>query len=847
MFGTSRAVFSKPWKNLLVALLLFSLALALFWPATRYDFIDLDDGGYVEDNIQVSTGLPWENIRWAFTTVHQSWWLPILWLSFMADTELHGPDPFGYHLTNILLHALNTALLFWVLHRMTGARWRCAFVAALFAVHPLRVESVAWITERKDVLSGLFWMLAMLAYVRYTKRPTKGRYGLVPGLMLLGLMSKAILIALPPALLLLDYWPLRRAGPPWERDQRRTWGRLVVEKWPLWILSVIFIGINLATHESGRGSASELSLIERVGLIAPNYWVYLWKVIWPARLALLYPEEDVVYWPLFWAALAGLLLVTGWLLRTGKNRPWLTVGWLWFLLILFPVIRGVRMGLAQYADRFVYLPGIGLAVAVCWAAAEWASRRRPRAIAAGGAGLALILLLAARTAAYLPNWRNSESIFRYTLENTGENPIVSNNLGACLLDRGEYDKALKLFGDAVNTAGYNALPHFNMGAALYAMGRHREALAHFQEALQLDPEYVATYIRVGHAMLTLGLGREALPYFQQALAKEPRASLAHYSLGNAYYELGEYEKALEYYGETLKIAPKYTEGLYNQGNAFSKLGRYDEAIASFRSALALNTNHFAAHQNLGNVLVAAGRPREALPHYLEAVRIAPSNGSARLDLAAALQELGREKESLQAYAEAVRVDVAAATNVVRQADRLFAEAQYERAAARYRLALNARPEDAVAHHNLANALCALGRPAEALDVFEEALRRKPDYALAHFNLGNALHELGRFEEAAEHYRAALRLEPDNAAAALNLGRSLCALGRLEEGAAEFRYALERDPDYALAVANLADVLTQLGRTVEAEEILDLALARQKIRDNPADRAELEARRARLSP
>lgn len=811
------------WKLLLIGGLLLAGSIGLFWPATGYDFIDFDDGGYVADNVQVSTGLPWENIRWAFTTVHESWWLPVLWLSFMLDTELFGTGPFGYHLTNILLFGLNVVLLFWVLYRMTGACWRSALVAALFAVHPLRVESVVWITERKDVLSGLFWMLAMLAHVRYVERPSRLRYALVPIWMLLGLLSKAILIALPPVLLLMDYWPLRRAGPPWQRAQWGAWGKLLAEKWPLVVLAAVFVGINLATHESGRGSLSGMSGVDRLALIPPNYWAYLGKIVWPVRLALLYPEQDLVRWPLALAALAGLGGLTAAGIRLAPRRPYLLAGWLWFLVVMFPMIRGVRMGLAELADRFTYLPSIGLAMALAWLAGEWAERSRAARRGLTAVALAALALLGGLTVRQMAYWKDSETLFQRTLELTGRNPIMSNNLGAFLLDRGEHEEAAALFRESLLDDPDYALPNFNMGAAMFAMKNYVDSLDYFRTALRLDPDYVATYIRVGHVLLTLGQGADALPYFRQALEKDPKASVAQYSMGNAYYELGDYEKALEYYRATVKMAPKYADGHYNQGNALSRLRRFGEAEDSYRRALALKTNHFAAWHNLGNVLLAEGRPQDALNSLREAVRVAPTHAAAHFDLSRALEAAGRAAEAAGVLDEALRLDPGLASNLVHQADRWTLNGRYPEAVAKYREALRIRPEDSLVHGNLANALSAMGRQAEALEHYQEALRLDPGYVPAHFNMGNALVELGRFGEAIRKYEAARQLDPDHAAAGINQGRALCALGRLEEAVDLFQSVWTRHPDHLPAAINLENVLFDLGRTEEAARLAGRAM------------------------
>ena len=370
--------------RLLLALVLAAVACWLFWPAVHHDFLHYDDGSYVFENPNVQQGLTWSGIRWALTTVYENWWLPLLWISFMLDTSLFGPGPFGYHLVNILLHACNAGLLFWVFSRMTKSIWASAFVAALFAFHHMRIEAVAWITARKDVLSGLFYLLALLAYLRYVDRPSMTRLSIVASLMFLGLMSKAILITLPPILLLLDFWPLRRAGDPLDRREWKAWGHLLIEKIPLFLLAALFVDLNLKTHRTGSAAYAVVPPLDRLGLVFPNYWTYLGKLVWPTNLAVLYPEHDVVRWGISLTALAGLVAVTWLVLRQRNRRPHLLVGWLWFLVALLPVIRGLRLGYAAYADRFTYIPSIGLFLLLAWSAADVLPRRPGRTLFLAG-------------------------------------------------------------------------------------------------------------------------------------------------------------------------------------------------------------------------------------------------------------------------------------------------------------------------------------------------------------------------------------------------------------------------------------------------------------------------------
>lgn len=508
MFAT---VSNSSKRDIALLIALGALTLALFGPSIGFDYVNLDDPQYVFGNPHVLTGLSFENIRWAFTNIHEAWWLPALWISFMTDAALFGPEPWGFHLVNVLLHTANVLLVFWVLRRATGAPWTSAFVAAAFAIHPLRVESVAWITERKDMLSGLFFFLALLAYLRHAEKPMRDRMGLVAAWMLLGLLSKAILVVLPFLLLLFDYWPLRRAGDPLVRRTWPAWRRMLAEKIPLFLLAAIFVGINLYTHVSGRGSGGSVSWGTRLGLVCPNCLVYLGKIFWPVNLSVYYPEHDVVNWAISVATAAVLLVITGILFYKRRSAPYALVGWLWFLLALFPVLRGVRLGLAAYANRFVYLPSIGLAICFAFGFAEWATNHPRRKLLAAILALATLSACGGLTVYNLRFWKNSDTLFQRAWKLDPRNPYGITGRGNMLQRQERWTEALALyqgarpytFDDARRCRMFQAL-------ALVNMNRLPEAFAFLNEALQKDP---------ADPLLLYALGAARLQANQPALAR----------------------------------------------------------------------------------------------------------------------------------------------------------------------------------------------------------------------------------------------------------------------------------------------------------------------------------------
>ena len=587
MFKTARSHRGILRPEVGLTLGLFALTLALYWPARTFGYINLDDFLYVAENPMVLGGLNGAGIRQAFTTVLEQWWLPLLWISYMADIAAFGMGPHGHHLTNVVLHAANAGLLFWVLFRMTGSRWPSFFAAALFAWHPTRVEAVAWIAARKDVLSGLFFILALWAYARHAEQPSARRMRLVAAAMLAGLMSKAILVVLPPILLLLDAWPLRRARWPRGAAAWAEWRPLLAEKWPVIGLAAVFAAINLGTHTTGRGEGAPLSIAERLAMIAPNYFDYVQNVALPLRLNIVYPESEIVVWPFALLALAVLLGATWTVWRWRERWPYGTVGWLWFLVALFPIVRGVRLGLAQYANRWSYLPLIGLGIALAWTAAEWSRssrRRQALALAAGGAVLALCL---AGTRAELPRWRNSLTVFRRAAALAPDSHFAQNSLGLALLDAGQADVAADHVRRASELDPANAGYRANLGIAMLKLNRPADALPLLDEAIRIKGDVAIFHNNRGKALAALGRAAEAREAYEAALRLEPAHAEAHYNLGFQFYEAGLAAEALPHFQIAIRGRPAVAPMWFNLGMAYAALGRYAEAEPCVARALEL--------------------------------------------------------------------------------------------------------------------------------------------------------------------------------------------------------------------------------------------------------------------
>jgi tetratricopeptide (TPR) repeat protein len=513
---------------------LAAITFAVFGQTAGFGFVNYDDDKYVYENPVVAKGLTLKGAVWALTYGKIGHWHPLTWLSHMADCLVYGLWAGGHHLTNVALHAAAAVLLFLALREMTGSLWRSAFVAAVFAIHPLRVESVAWIAERKDVLSGVFFMLALWAYARYARRPSRGRYAAVALAYALGLLCKNTLVTLPFVLLLLDWWPLHRVKLD-QTDEGRIgaaklaapfWG-LVREKIPLFLLSAGSCVATVLVPEK-VGDTARLPFVERIENALVSYVVYLRQMVFPAGLATPYPNPPNGQ-PFGQAALAFVLLavICMVVLACWKKCPYLLVGWLWYLGMLVPMIGFVQISYYAHADRYTYLPQIGIYAAITWLVAEWQVSR----VALGGlmAGvLALFMICAWQQTAY---WQNSETLWTYTLACTTDNDIAQDNLGIVLMQKGKMDAAITCFQQALQIRPDFAEAHDDLGNALLQMGKVDAAITHCQRALQIKPDDAEACVNLGNALFRKGRVDEAIAQYQKALQIKPELAMAHNNLG----------------------------------------------------------------------------------------------------------------------------------------------------------------------------------------------------------------------------------------------------------------------------------------------------------------------------
>jgi Flp pilus assembly protein TadD len=564
-----------------ICLILIAAVLFVYWQVGDHEFINYDDNVYITDNAQVQKGLTSTGLIWAFTTSHTGNWHPLTWISHMLDCELYGLNPKGHHLTNVLLHTANAILLFVVLRWMTGAIWRSGLVAALFALHPLHVESVAWAAERKDVLSTFFWMLTMVAYISYVNRPSGKRYVLILVTFFLGLMAKPMLVTLPFVLLLLDYWPLNRFQPRATTASAvnqpvgfRSFGddkwptlKAVIEKVPLLLLSLLSCLVTVMAQQKA-GAVSTLGIVPlklRIANGLVSYVAYMGKMIWPLDLAVFYPYpgSELHIWE---PAAAGLflLMVSTVALWCAHRCRYVLVGWLWYLGTLVPVIGLVQVGEQAMADRYTYVPLIGLFIVVVWGFADLVKRWRALRLMASVTAVVMVLALMVGSWLQVGYWKNSVQLFKHALD------VTSNNYVA----------------------------HYTLGNALAAQGNLAGAISQYHKALEITPDFAEAHNNLGNALAMQGNLTGAISQYLKVLQLNPDHAEAHRNLAVALDRQGKHQEALQHYVEALRISPHDAQSHNNLGVALAEQGRFKEAVAHFTEALRIDPNFMEAQRNL---------------------------------------------------------------------------------------------------------------------------------------------------------------------------------------------------------------------------------------------------------
>jgi tetratricopeptide (TPR) repeat protein len=670
-------------RTFLISAGLALLVLAAFEPIRHNEFIAYDDNDYITDNSHVKSGLTWKSVTWAFTSGRASNWHPLTWLSHMADIELFGLNPLGHHLHNLLLHTASTVLLFLLLHSMTGAVWPSAFVAMVFGIHPLRVESVAWAAERKDVLSMLFFLLTIAVYLVYVKRVGISRYLLVMLCFALGLMAKPMLVTLPVVLLLLDIWPLKRVS--------KNKIRLMAEKIPLFGLAIASCIVTYIVQKAG-GSVNAIPLQTRIPNALSSYTAYLGKFFWPRNLAVLYPYPGPNY-PLWPSLAASLFLIVFCVIAfyCYSRKSWFFTGWFWYVITLIPVIGLIQVGNQSIADRYTYLPSIGILILLAWSAAQFSSSWRHQKLILGVLSALAAIGMTVCTRNQISYWKNSISLFEHTLAITQYNPVIHNNLGW----------------------------------VFWKKGNHAEAFEHIQKALQFSPNFADANINMAALLLERKEHDKAMDYLHRVLKAKPNNFQANYTMALVLVDLKQYDQAAQYLLIALKNTQNSADIYYKMGVIQNTQNKNKEAIASYEQAITLNPKHFLAFNDLGALKYQQGLYEEAVGYFRRCLEINPNYAQAYCNLALVLQKQNKFEEAVLYNRKALEIEPENPETWLNLALTQEDMGQFQSASDSYHKVLQFDPNSIGAMNNLAWILAVnpdtqIQKPSEAISLAQRA-------------------------------------------------------------------------------------------------------------------------------
>jgi protein O-mannosyl-transferase len=616
---------------------LVGLTLIVYAQSRHFQFVNWDDPEYVTQNATVLGGLNWPSVWWALTTGHTPYWHPITWLSHLLDVTLFGLDAGAHHMVSVAIHVVNSLLLFWLLRRLTGSVGRSVTVAAIFAVHPLHVESVAWIAERKDVLSSFFLLVASGAYLRYVERPSWLRYSWVAGAFALGLMAKPMIVTFPVLLLLLDYWPLGRHGGA--AEGRTSWRSLVTEKLPLLLVAAAdgFVTVGVQAHVGAMPSLGVLPAATRASHVLVSYVAYASQAIWPAHLSAFYPQRPLgpVLVALAAAALAG---ASGIAVAYRERCPYVFVGWFWYLVSLAPVIGFLQAGEQARADRFMYIPLVGLALIVVWGGLDLFKALKARPIVPVLVASLLVGICVPSARAQASTWQDSVTLWRHAITEASDNYKAYQKLAEAERDLGRLDEAQRDYEHALalsppNSPQYEALIHNDLGLLSEREGRESAAIQEYVAALALDPTLVAGHINLADALAATGRPAEAVDHFTAALRLEPGAAEAFVGLGNILLEQSRAREAIEPFSTAIRLQPDLPDAHNGLGAALMETGDTTPAITELVEAIRLRPRFPSAEANLAAALIKAGRRDEARRHLEQALSENPNLEAARQLLA----------------------------------------------------------------------------------------------------------------------------------------------------------------------------------------------------------------------
>lgn len=738
----------------LIIIAIIIATLAAYWPMRSNGFVEFDDAVYITNNPNITGGITPQSFTWAFTKSYASNWHPLTWLSHMLDYRLFGLNPLGHHLVGLLIHILNALLLFWIMYALTGSIWPGAFVAAVFALHPLQVESVAWAAERKNLLGGLFWLLTMAAYIRYAKRPGLGRYILVFIVFALAIMAKPMVVTLPFALLLLDYWPLERLKLGHSADtpalnetnqQKKSVLWLITEKIPMLALSAFSCVMTIIAQKS-EGSVIALERIPlnyRIANVFTSYIRYIGKLFWPNRLPIYYSDPNVNLLDFKVIACAVLLiLITAISVYTARRRKYVIVGWLWYIGTLVPMIGLVQVGLQAMANRYMYISILGLLIIIAWLVKDivvkWPRLKIVVIILAAAALTSSVII----TYNQVKHWKNAITLFGYALEVTNDNALAENNYGCALSEAGRFDEAELHFKKAIQILPTFADTYDNLGKIYLKQRKPEQALDYFNEVLKYNNNSAEAHFKLAVALGMQNKYNEAIKHLRKALEINPSLPEIHNTLGMALVAVGKTDEAVSQFEQDLKQNENSIEAQYNMAVALGIQNKYSEAIKHLDIVLKLNPDYADARNRMALALLASGRPGEAVTHLYRLLQQSGDSAEIHFKLAMAFSMLKQYDEAIKHFIQVLGLD----------------------------------PNYPEVHNKMGLALLGAGRTNEAVTQLTEALQTSKNPSEVYYNLGTAYSLLKKHDLAIQNLTKAVELNPNNISALNNLAWALATIG-----------------------------------------------------------------------
>ena len=794
--GIKKPSFLIIGREWIVCLFIVITVLAVYWQVGHHDFITYDDRAYVTDNPVVKSGLNLKSIKWAFTATHEHNWHPLTWLSHMLDCQIYGLNPRGHHFTSILFHIVNSILLFLIFRRMTKAIWESAFVAILFAIHPLHVESVAWVAERKDVLSTFFWMLTMGAYMLYVENPNVRRYLLAVLLFALGLMAKPMLVTLPFVLFLLDYWPLNRlqakqcAVNNTLKEEAKTgkisqkskikktvssheaqklnfqWAaisRLIYEKIPFLLLSLISCILTVYAQQQLIQPLGAFPLSVRVGNALISYSHYLIHMIWPFKLALFYPHPITLS---LWQVMAScifLVAVSSLAIVTIQRFHYFAAGWFWYMGTLLPVIGIIQVATQAMDDRYTYIPLIGIFIVIAWGTGDimqrWKYKYKQVMLAlAGGIIVSILLITTWMQAGY---WKNSVTLYQHALNVTTKNDLMHYNMGVVLFEQGEITEAIDHYTAAIAIDPYYVDAHLNLGDAWNKRGESDKAREHYAMVLNIEPQHLKAHLRLGNNFFEENKIEEAITHFSNAVKLDSGSAYGHIRLGDAFAASGQWDNAVKCYLEALAIEPDNASIYYNLGNVYYKSGNVEEAVEYYSKALIISPSLKEGHNNLGNALMRSGRIKEAIDHFRESLRIDPDFDVASINLKKALLVLQEIDASIINSENGLKIEPQNPKLYYNLGNSYFMKGDFDNAIKHFKNALSIDPNLVRALNNLSIIYMKMSRYGEAIEEFKKLVQRQPDFAEHYYNMACMYALQNKVEESIDWLRDSIKRGYDN--------------------------------------------------------------------------------------